>query len=61
MLGVRDVGRAARFCGDAGVVLVWVALAGARCSPVWGVGVERSASASDELLGVGWHVWARSG
>ena len=61
VLAVRSIGREVRFCGDAGVALVWVALAGARCSPVWGMGVERSVSVSDGLSGVGWHVWARSG
>nr|DAX35009.1 MAG TPA: hypothetical protein [Caudoviricetes sp.] len=44
-----------------GVVLVWVALAGARCPLARGVGAERSVSVSDGLSGVGWHVWACSG
>lgn len=46
------------------LLAVWVfgvALAGARCLPVWGMGVERSISASDGLSGAGWHVWACSG
>lgn len=61
VLGVRDMGRVARPYGGAGVVLVWMALADARRLPVWGVGVERSVSASDSLSGAGWHVWACSG
>lgn len=61
VLGVRCVGSVAWFAVGVGVVLVWVALADARCPPVWGVGIERSVSVSDGLLGVGWHVWACSG
>lgn len=61
VLAVWGMGRAVRFCGDAGAALVWVALLGARCPSLRGMGVERSVSASDGLSGVGWHVWACSG
>lgn len=61
VLAARSMGRVACFAAGVGVALVWVALADARCLPVWDVGIERSVGVSDGLLGVGWHVWACSG
>lgn len=61
VLAVWGMGRVAWFAAGVGVALVWVALADARCSPLLGMGIERSVSASDRLSGVGWHVWECSG
>ena len=47
-----------------GLLMGWVfgvALAGARCLSLLGMGIERSVSASDGLSGAGRHVWACSG
>lgn len=55
VLAVRNIGRTACSYGRVGVVLVWVALAGARCLPMRAVGVERSVRASGGLSGARWH------